>query len=313
MRTSYKKNEKIIKIIYLIIIFLIFFIFIKNIDLNKNSKNLFIDSKSIISIINNNQTSIIYDYLFHRNKIYVIDYDNYLNYKKINYINNHFPSMKYMNKFMFYIYSIFNKDKIMFYTYDNNIIKNLKKRNIRYCKVALDINDITENEYLTLKHNNNAKIFLSFTNNNIKNINTNINYELRKYLVKLEKNLIYVIDGDTIKYKGNNYRFIGLDAPELKQSYGSNTRMYVINLINNANDVSILISSYDIFNRILCHIFIDNIPLAYYMIKDKQAKETITKYGDGGFNIIASNIVYLSKFQGRRPFVDPAKFKKTNN
>ena len=190
MRTSYKKNEKIIKIIYLIIIFLIFFIFIKNIDLNKNSKNLFIDSKSIISIINNNQTSIIYDYLFHRNKIYVIDYDNYLNYKKINYINNHFPSMKYMNKFMFYIYSIFNKDKIMFYTYDNNIIKNLKKRNIRYCKVALDINDITENEYLTLKHNNNAKIFLSFTNNNIKNINTNINYELRKYLVKLEKNLI---------------------------------------------------------------------------------------------------------------------------
>ncbi|MDA1469857.1 hypothetical protein OGZ02_13715 [Brachyspira hyodysenteriae] len=45
------------------------------------------------------------------------------------------------------------------------------------------------------------------------------------------------------------------------------------------------------------------------MMKDKQAKETIMKYGDNGFVNIASNIVYLSKFQGVRPFTDPARFR----
>ena len=73
-----------------------------------------------------------------------------------------------------------------------------------------------------------------------------------------------------------------------------------------------LIDSYDLFDRILCHIIIDGEPLAYSMIKEKYAKETIIKYGDNGFPTIASNIVYLSKFQGRRPFIDPAVFRKTN-
>ena len=73
-----------------------------------------------------------------------------------------------------------------------------------------------------------------------------------------------------------------------------------------------LVGSYDAFGRILCHLFIDDIPLAYPMMKDKQAKETIMKYGDNGFVNIASNIVYLSKFQGRRPFTDPAKFRSEN-
>lgn len=48
------------------------------------------------------------------------------------------------------------------------------------------------------------------------------------------------------------------------------------------------------------------------MIKEKYAKETIIKYGDSGFPTIASNIVYMSKFQGRRAFIDPAVFRKTN-
>ncbi|MBW5380295.1 thermonuclease family protein [Brachyspira hampsonii] len=121
-----------------------------------------------------------------------------------------------------------------------------------------------------------------------------------------------VVDGDTIRYKDNYYRFIGVDAPELKQNYGTNVKNYVIEKINNASNVSMLVSSYDVFGRILCHLFIDDVPLAYYMMKDKQAKETIMKYGDNGFINIASNIVYLSKFQGRRPFTDPAKFRAEN-
>ena len=299
------KNIKIVIIIFLI--FSIFFIIIiksKNIHLN-NSKNLFIDSNSLLSLIENNKVSIVYDYLKYRDKVYCID--NLQNKEDKNFIKNRFPSIKFINKFQFYLYSKFFKEKIMFYinSNDKKLIKYLKKKNIKYCKVVLNINEITAKEYLNLKDKDNARIFLSITNKDY--------YDSYKYSVVLNKKYITVLDGDTIKYKNQRYRFIGLDAPELKQNYGENAKNFVINSINNASKVCILISSYDLYDRILCHIIIDGEPLAYSMIKEKYAKETIIKYGDSGFPIIASNIVYLSKFQGRRPFIDPAVFRRTNN
>ena len=70
----------------------------KNINLS-NSKNLFIDFQSISSFIENNKTGIIYDYLKYRDKVYCIDYNNNLSEKNKTYINNHFPSIKFINKF----------------------------------------------------------------------------------------------------------------------------------------------------------------------------------------------------------------------
>lgn len=299
------KNIKIVIIIFLI--FSIFFIIIiksKNIHLN-NSKNLFIDSNSLLSLIENNKVSIIYDYLKYRDKVYCID--NLQNKEDKNFIKNRFPNIKFINKFQFYFYSKFFKEKIMFYinSNDKKLIEYLKKKNIKYCKVVLNINEITAKEYLNLRDKDNARIFLSITNKDY--------YDSYKYSVVLNKKYIIVLDGDTIKYKNQRYRFIGLDAPELKQNYGEQAKNFVINSINNASKVCILISSYDLYDRILCHIIIDGEPLAYSMIKEKYAKETIIKYGDSGFPIIASNIVYLSKFQGRRPFIDPAVFRRTNN
>ena len=258
-------------------------------------------------MIENNKTSIIYDYIKNRDKVYV--YNALTNHDK-KYISSHFPSIKYIGFLRLFIYSLFFKDKIMFYASDDGIINKLKVLNIKYCKVVLNIDNINIEEYLTLKDSNNTKLFLSITNKDFSEIDiNNIN---RKYLIYLDKDLIKVSDGDTIKYKNNYYRFIGVDAPELKQDYGTNVKNYVIEKINNASNVSMLVSSYDIFDRILCHLFIDDVPLAYYMMKDKQAKETIMKYGDNGFINIASNIVYLSKFQGRRPFTDPARFRAEN-
>ena len=299
------KNIKIVIIIFLI--FSIFFIIIiksKNIHLN-NSKNLFIDSNSLLSLIENNKVSIVYDYLKYRDKVYCID--NLQNKEDKNFIKNRFPSIKFINKFQFYFYSKFFKEKIMCYinSNDKKLIEYLKKKNIKYCKVVMNINEITAKEYLNLRDKDNARIFLSITNKDY--------YDSYKYSVVLNKKYITVLDGDTIKYKNQRYRFIGLDAPELKQNYGEQAKNFVINSINNASKVCILISSYDLYDRILCHIIIDGEPFAYSMIKEKYAKETIIKYGDSGFPIIASNIVYLSKFQGRRPFIDPAVFRRTNN
>ena len=307
MRTSNQKNEKIIKTcIYAVIIIFVFIFIIKTSNL-KESKDLIIDSKSIISMIENNKTSIIYDYIKNRDKVYVLYAEN-----DKEYIKTHFPSIQFINKFKLIFYTLFFKDTIMFYASDDKLIDKLRFFKIHYSRVVLDIMDISSDEYLTLKDSNNIKLFLSFTNKDFYNIDSNYNKELSKYLAVLDKDSIRVADGDTIKYKDNYYRFIGLDAPELNQNYGTNVKAYVENKINNASNVSMLVGSYDVFGRILCHLFIDDIPLAYSMMKDKQAKETIMKYGDNGFVNIASNIVYLSKFQGRRPFTDPAKFRSEN-
>lgn len=309
MRTSNQKNEKIIKTcIYTAIIIFVFIFVIKTSNL-KESKDLIIDSKSIISMIENNKTEIIYDYIKNRDKVYVLYAENYDDKK---YIKTHFPSIKFIGRFKLIFYTLFFKDNIMFYASDDKLIDKLRFFKIHYSYVVLDINDINSDEYLTLKESYNIKLFLSFTNKDFYNIDSNYNKELSKYLIILDKNSIRVVDGDTIKYKDNYYRFIGLDAPELKQNYGTNVKAYVENKIKNASNVSMLVGSYDTFGRILCHLFIDDIPLAYPMMKDKQAKETIMKYGDNGFVTIASNIVYLSKFQGRRPFTDPAKFRSEN-
>ena len=306
MRTFNKKNEKIIIIIFICYLIIIFYFFIQFLHF-KETRDLFIESKSLISMIENNKTSIIYDYIKNRDKVYV--YDALTNQDK-KYISGYFPSIKYIGFLRLFIYSLLFKDKIMLYTSDDSIINKLKVLNIKYCRVILNIDSINSEEYLKLKDNNNTNLFLSITNKDFSEIDiNNIN---TKYLISLYKDLIKVSDGDTIKYKNNYYRFIGVDAPELKQDYGTNVKNYVIEKINNASNVSMLVSSYDIFDRILCHLFIDDVPLAYYMIKDKQAKETITKYGDNGFVNIASNIVYLSKFQGRRPFTDPARFRAEN-
>ncbi|WP_304353963.1 thermonuclease family protein [Brachyspira innocens] len=306
MRTFNKKNEKIIIIVFICSFIIIFYFLIQLLNF-KETKNLFIEGKSLISMIENNKTSIIYDYIKNRDKVYVY---NALTNQDKKYISMHFPSIKYIGFLRLFIYSLFFKDKIMLYTSDDGIINKLKVLNIKYCKVVLNIDNINIEEYLTLKDSNNTKLFLSITNKDFSEIDTNnIN---TKYLISLDKDLIKVSDGDTIKYKNNYYRFIGVDAPELKQNYGTNVKNYVIEKINNASNVSMLVSSYDIFDRILCHLFIDDVPLAYYMMKDKQAKETIMKYGDNGFINIASNIVYLSKFQGRRPFTDPARFRAEN-
>ena len=306
MRTFNKKNEKIIIIVFICSFIIIFYFLIQLLNF-KETRNLFIESKSLISMIENNKTSIIYDYIKNRDKVYVY---NALTNQDKKYISGRFPSIKYIGFLRLFIYSLFFKDKIMFYASDDGIINKLKVLNIKYCKVVLNIDNINIEEYLTLKDSNNTKLFLSITNKDFSEIDiNNIN---RKYLIYLDKDLIKVSDGDTIKYKNNYYRFIGVDAPELKQDYGTNVKNYVIEKINNSSNVSMLVSSYDIFDRILCHLFIDDVPLAYYMMKDKQAKETIMKYGDNGFINIASNIVYLSKFQGRRPFTDPARFRAEN-
>lgn len=286
MRNFNKKNALLIIIISFV------FLFILSNFLFDDKEALFIDDVSIDAFIKNSNTQIIYDYIKFREDVFVVGYNNK------DYIKNVFPSAKFISKFRFRINSRLRKNILCFFS-DDSLIEYAYKNKIAYYKVVLDINTINKNDYLTLRDSNNSKIFLSVTNNNYSENN-------------IDKDLIKVLDGDTIAYNNNVYRFIGIDAPELEQVYGKEARDYVSNLIKNSDKVSMLVSSYDIFDRILCHVLIDDVPLAYYMIEEKLAKETVLKYGDNGFSEIASNIVYLSKFQGRRKFIDPSRYRREN-
>lgn len=285
MRNFNQKNALLI-IIFVIVLFVFLFI------LQNDKEALFIDEASIEAFIKNSNTQIIYDYIKFREDVFVIGYNNKDNIKNV------FPSTKFISEFRFKIYSKLRKNILCFFS-DDSLIEYAYKNKIAYYKVVLDINTINKNDYLTLRDSNNSKIFLSVTNNNYSENN-------------IDKDLIKVLDGDTISYNNNVYRFIGIDAPELEQVYGKEARDYVSNLIKDSDKVSMLVSSYDIFDRILCHVLIDDVPLAYYMIEEELAKETVLKYGDNGFSEIASNIVYLSKFQGRRKFIDPSRYRREN-
>ena len=73
MRTSNKKNKKIIKIIiFSFALILSYFLVIRTIHL-KEGKDLFIDALSILSMIHNNRTEIIYDYIKRgKHNLYVV-------------------------------------------------------------------------------------------------------------------------------------------------------------------------------------------------------------------------------------------------
>ena len=285
MRNFNKKNALLIILLFIIFVVVNSFLFVFN-----DKDTLFIDEASINAFIKNSNTQIIYDYIKFREDVFVIGDKDY--------IKNVFPSAKFISEFHFKIYSKLRKNILCFFS-DDRLIEYAYKNKIGYYKVVLNINDIKKEEYITLRDSNNSKIFLSITNTNYHKYN-------------IDKDLIKVLDGDTITYNNNVYRFIGIDAPELEQVYGKEARDYVSNLIKNSEKVSMLVSSYDIFDRILCHILVDDVPLAYYMIEEELAKETVLKYGDNGFSEIASNIVYLSKFQGRRKFIDPARYRREN-
>ena len=281
MRNFNKKNA------FLIIILFIFLFTLSNFLFN-DKEALFIDEASITAFIKNSNTQIIYDYIKFREDVFVIGGNDY--------IKNVFPSAKFISEFRFKIYSKLRKNILCFFS-DDSLIEYAYKNKIAYYKVVLNINDIKKEDYITLRDSNNSRIFLSVTN---------------YYKYNIDKDSIKVLDGDTITYNNNIYRFIGIDAPELEQVYGKDAKDYVSNLIKNSKKVSMLVSSYDIFDRILCHVLIDDVPLAYYMIEEELAKETVLKYGDNGFSEIGSNIVYLSKFQGRRKFIDPARYRREN-
>jgi micrococcal nuclease len=83
--------------------------------------------------------------------------------------------------------------------------------------------------------------------------------------------IINVVDGDTVHLLNDNQeklkvRLHHIDAPELDQSYGEESKMILERFILNKN-VTVIANKKDRFNRLLGVIFIDGVDFNLEMIK----------------------------------------------
>ena len=89
----------------------------------------------------------------------------------------------------------------------------------------------------------------------------------------LNGKIIKIIDGDTVYFQANNddgykkLRLVGIDAPEMKQPFGKESRQCLANLINNKL-VQIITYGEDRYKRTLAKIIIEKIDINQAMIKN---------------------------------------------
>ena len=275
---------KISSLVFIILIFT---------QLSLYSLNVFIDSNALIDSkdnIDKNIEKIIREHVYIGNNVYIFSSNNKL---QKDYIKKVFHNIKFINEFEM---NLLIKSNSVFYVNSNDIIKKLNKKNIKYIRVITE-NDLLKNaELLKLQDENNSDLLLSYKI--IENIK-----------IPLIKNNIKVHDGDSIYYENISYRLLGFDAPERTQEYGVIAKNYLEELIKNANKIYLSPAEKDIYNRVLCHLYIDDVPIAYYMMISRMGIQTITSYGDNGFSTIAENILFLGRTQGRLPFISPKKFR----
>ncbi len=96
-----------------------------------------------------------------------------------------------------------------------------------------------------------------------------------------QEKVLRIIDGDTFElFSGEKVRLIGINAPELKDKYGDESKEYLLNLIQ-AKDVILKTDSVtkdkDIYGRLLRYVFVDEEDINKKMILDGYAL-TYTKY-----------------------------------
>ena len=235
-----------------------------------NAKNIFIEDSALTANKNSTIENIIREHKSIGNNVVLFNLSNQ---------NTHFNK-----KSTFYINSL-------------EMSRQLQKRNIKYTLIVNDVHNTKTENILKLEDDKKNKIIINDEKRN-------------KVKIEINKNKIKLVDGDSFFYDNKEYRLLGFDAPEARQEFGITSENYLKSIITNADKVYISVAEYDIYSRILAHLFINDTPVAYYMILSRMGIQTITKYGDNGFPIIAENILILARRQGRLPFLDPSVYRK---
>jgi len=132
--------------------------------------------------------------------------------------------------------------------------------------------------------------------------------------VRIYRLFLEVIDGDTVVYRGEHMRFLGVDTPEIKnpehgfyfdQPYGRKAKEFTRNQIKSAKKVTCMSDGRDYYGRILVHFFVDGYPLSLKIIEAGLGYETVSVYGSEGFPEISDRILKASKLHPDLPFENP--------
>lgn len=129
-----------------------------------------------------------------------------------------------------------------------------------------------------------------------------------------------VVDGDTIKVRGQTVRFLGCDTPESaspffvgdQEPHASNATRFVENQLRQAATVTLQVTDQkDRYGRWLGHVFVDGRSLSLQLVEAGLAYETISTYGHSGFPELAQEIKNAAQTT-QRPFERPADWRRQN-
>ena len=136
---------------------------------------------------------------------------------------------------------------------------------------------------------------------------------------RLHRLFLEVEDGDTIFYRGVAMRFLGVDAPEVRdpdhgfyidQPYGREAKEFTRMELRKAKAVTYVSDGLDYYGRLLVHIFVDGYPLSLKIVEAGLGYETVSVYGDNGFPDIARCILEASRLHPELPFENPYIWRK---
>ena len=128
---------------------------------------------------------------------------------------------------------------------------------------------------------------------------------------KMKRLFLEIEDGDTVVYRGQRMRFLGVDTPEIRnpdlgfwidQPYGREAKEFTRRHIRGARLITYVSDGVDRYDRLLVHLFVDGYPLSLMIVEAGLGYETVTVFGDGGYPEIASMILDASRLNTHLPF-----------
>ena len=138
---------------------------------------------------------------------------------------------------------------------------------------------------------------------------------------KMKRLFLEIEDGDTVVYRGQRMRFLGVDTPEIRnpelgfwidQPYGREAKEFTRRQIRGARHITYVSNGVDRYDRLLVHLFVDGYPLSLMIVEAGLGYETVTVFGDGGYPEIASMILDASRLHTHLPFENPYLWRKKN-
>lgn len=116
----------------------------------------------------------------------------------------------------------------------------------------------------------------------------------------LDRGAIEFHDGDSFRYRGENFRLLGIDCPEIAnpgvgidedQPYGKAAAETTRALILRARSLEYVPDGPDTYGRRLVHVFVDGRLLSVLLLERALAYETVSHFGDNGFPDLADSIL----------------------